>query len=137
MSLIEIKSHLTARERIVFSIAWLVLCGVLAVSQWSSDRSIVAAVLVALGVALPLAGLVHGRLVDRVYQTLAWITSPLGWLVSHLVLGAIFFGVITPIGLFRRLLGHDPMRRKFESERESYWEPIEPKGDRKSYLKPF
>ena len=46
---------------------------------------------------------------------------PIGWTVSHLLLGSIFYLVITPIGLLLRALGHDPMERKFDREAKTYW----------------
>jgi hypothetical protein len=32
----------------------------------------------------------------------------------------VFYLVVTPIGVVMRLMGHDPMRRKFEQTGESY-----------------
>jgi len=46
---------------------------------------------------------------------------PAGWTLSHLVLGAVYYLVLTPVGLGLRLSGYDPMRRKFEPEAETYW----------------
>jgi hypothetical protein len=53
----------------------------------------------------------------------AWmtITYPIGWTVSHLVLGIFYFLIFTPIGLFMRLIGHDPMRRRLDRTAPSYW----------------
>lgn len=52
-----------------------------------------------------------------------WILlfSPIGWLVSHALLGAIYFGLITPIGLALRAFGRDRMGRGFEASAKSYW----------------
>jgi hypothetical protein len=49
-------------------------------------------------------------------------------IVSPLVLGILFYGCITPIGLLMRLAGKDPMRRKFEPAAKSYWIVREPPG---------
>ena len=46
---------------------------------------------------------------------------PIGWTLSHLVLGAVYYGVFTPIGLVMRLLGHDPLERRFDPTATSYW----------------
>ena len=48
--------------------------------------------------------------------------------VSPLVLGAIFFLVLTPVGLVQRLAGRDVMRRKFDPKKKSYWISREPPG---------
>lgn len=48
-------------------------------------------------------------------------------IISPIVLGIIFFGLITPIALFMRLSGRDELRLKF-SKKSSHWilrsEPI-------------
>lgn len=44
----------------------------------------------------------------------------LGKIVSPIVLGVIFFGVLTPIGLITRAFGRDPLRLKKRSI-ESEW----------------
>ena len=35
----------------------------------------------------------------------------LGWINSHLILGAVYLLVLQPIALLMRILGHDPLRR--------------------------
>lgn len=51
----------------------------------------------------------------------------LGMIVSPIVLGFIFFGLITPIAMFMRVSGRDELRLKF-SQKASHWilrsEPI-------------
>ena len=56
----------------------------------------------------------------------------LGKIISPVVLGIIFFLVVTPIGLLMRLLGKDLLNLKFEKKSQSYW--IE-KSDLKSKMK--
>ena len=36
----------------------------------------------------------------------------LGWINSHLILGAVYLLVLQPIALLMRILGHDPLRRR-------------------------
>jgi hypothetical protein len=52
----------------------------------------------------------------------------LGRIVSPVVLGFIFFLVITPFGVVKRLTGWDPMRRRFERDTTSYWIERDPPG---------
>ena len=51
----------------------------------------------------------------------------LGMIVSPILMGAIFFGVFTPIAILMRILGRDELRLKFK-KKPSYWilrcEPI-------------
>jgi hypothetical protein len=44
----------------------------------------------------------------------------LGWVNSRIVLAALFYLVVTPMGLVMRLSGRDPMARKFEPQAQSY-----------------
>ena len=44
----------------------------------------------------------------------------LGKIVSPLIMGIIFFFVVTPIGLIMRMLGKDLLNLKFNSQK-SYW----------------
>src|SRR5688500_19003627 len=41
--------------------------------------------------------------------------------VSPLVLGIIFYGVFTPVGLVMRMAGRDIMKRRFEPGTLTYW----------------
>lgn len=44
----------------------------------------------------------------------------LGWINTRLILGLIFWGIVTPMGLVMRLFKHDPMTRKLENRVGSY-----------------
>ncbi|MDR7420272.1 MAG: SxtJ family membrane protein [Armatimonadota bacterium] len=46
----------------------------------------------------------------------------LGWLSTRLVLGLVFFVVLTPIALVKRIGGYDPLDRR-GPPRDSYWTP--------------
>ena len=54
---------------------------------------------------------------------------------SPVILGIMFFGVITPVALLLRLAGKDLLRTKFDRDATSYWIPREPPGPEKSSLK--
>jgi hypothetical protein len=56
------------------------------------------------------------------------LAALLNRVVSPLVLGAIFYVVLTPVGVIQRLAGRDTMRRKRDSQAQSYWIPREPPG---------
>jgi uncharacterized protein involved in cysteine biosynthesis len=45
----------------------------------------------------------------------------LGWVVSRILLVAIFYLVLTPVGLTARLFGKDFLDIKMEKDRKSYW----------------
>lgn len=49
-------------------------------------------------------------------------------IVSPLVLGIMFFVVITPMGLVMRAWGKDPLRLRFDRQARSYWVERQPPG---------
>jgi hypothetical protein len=59
----------------------------------------------------------------------------IGFVVSNVAVTAVYLLVVTPIGLALRMLGRDPLRRRFERERASYWEDAEKTGDAERYFR--
>jgi hypothetical protein len=56
----------------------------------------------------------------------------IGMIVSPVVLGLLFFLVVTPVGFLMRLTGKDPLRLRADSGADSYWivrQPPGPAGD--------
>jgi hypothetical protein len=53
----------------------------------------------------------------------AWMVAaaPIGWTISHVVLGAVYYLVLTPIGLILRVAGRDPLQRRFDRTAPTYW----------------
>ena len=45
----------------------------------------------------------------------------LGNIVAPIVMGIIFFAIITPVGLIMRMLGKDLLNKKFKKSLRSYW----------------
>lgn len=92
--------------------------------------------LIAAGV-LGIPGLIFPILLKPVYIAWMAIAFPIGWTVSHLLLGFIFYGVITPIGMMVRTFGYDPMQRKIEPEADTYWLEHRTGADPASYFRQF
>jgi predicted membrane metal-binding protein len=76
-------------------------------------------------VAISLAAPHRLRPFNRVWTRLGLL---LNRLVSPVVLGAIFFGVITPFGMALRALGKDPLRLRVDAAAASYWIERRPPG---------
>ena len=56
-----------------------------------------------------------------VFRVLVLGTFPIGFVLFPLLVGLIYYGLFTPIGLLFRLAGRDPMKRRFEPDAASYW----------------
>jgi len=87
-------------------------------------------VLVALGVIIP-------RLLF--YPNRAWMAfaEALSYVSTRIILGFVYFFVITPIGLIKRMTGWDPLNRRAPRS-ESYWRDYSPRQrDSRHYEKMF
>ena len=82
---------------------------------------------------LSVGGLILPALMRPIFVGLILLTFPIGWVVSHLLLGLIFYGVVTPIGLILRISGHDPLQLKKPSG-NSVWKTSVGKTDATRYL---
>jgi hypothetical protein len=71
------------------------------------------------------------------FVTLTVLTLPIGWVVSHVVLAVVFYGVITPFALVFRLIGRDPLGRRIDPDAETYWVPRKPVKDPRRYFRQF
>lgn len=49
------------------------------------------------------------------------VTYPLSWVVSHLALAILYFGVLTPLGWIVRAIHGDPLARTRDDRLASYW----------------
>jgi hypothetical protein len=85
------------------------------------------------GIAYPAAGIggllaVIGAAVPPAARAFhaGWmkLAHGLGWVNSRILLGAMFYLVMTPIGWIVRLTGGDPLNRR-KARQDSYWIPRE------------
>ncbi len=51
----------------------------------------------------------------------------LGWINTRIILGVVFYGLLTPMGLLRRALSHDPLRIAFDQKQDTYRVPKVPR----------
>ncbi len=59
-------------------------------------------------------------LLAPVYRAWMAVGAALGWVNARVLLGAVFYLVVTPIGAVMRLTGRDPLRRAFEPRAGTY-----------------
>lgn len=91
----------------------------------------------ALGGASGLFSLIAPSFNRPLYLCLTILTFPIGFVLSFVVLAILFYGLITPVAILFRLLGRDPLQRRMEPDRKSYWEPHRPRLDKGSYFRQF
>jgi len=71
------------------------------------------------------------------YVGLMIVSFPIGLVVSHVVLGVFFYGVLTPVGLVFRIIGRDKLNRRIEPEATTYWVDHQPPDSMKRYFRQF
>jgi hypothetical protein len=72
-----------------------------------------------------------------IYVGLSALALPIGFVLSYVILGTLFYGIIAPIGAVMRLFGKDPMNRGFLREAPTYWVDARPPRPRESYFRQF
>ena len=76
---------------------------------WSSTLSIIFLIL----------GIFNSKLLTPLNKLWMKFGMFLGLIVSPIVMGIVFFSVVTPIGFFMRIMGKDLLRLK--SKKNTYW----------------
>lgn len=93
--------------------------------------------ILAVGLITFVASRTSEKLTRIIYLGLTMLTLPIGFVVSFILLAAFYYLVITPIGLVFRLMGRDPLCRKFDNTTDSYWLPHKPAETIDRYFRQF
>ncbi|MBW3543785.1 MAG: hypothetical protein KY476_26350 [Planctomycetes bacterium] len=136
--MIDIKWHPESRFLRQFAALFIVFFGLVGAHQFfGRDAHTAGIVLWAVGGTIGGVGLVAPAFMRYVY--LGWMCAlyPVAWVVSHVVLAAIYFLVLTPIGLAMKLFGRDPMQRSFDPAASTYWKPRPPQTETSRYFRQF
>jgi hypothetical protein len=82
---------------------------------------------VIVGSGLILFGVLVPTWLAPIHRGWMWVGHVLGWINTRIILGVIFYGLITPIGVLFRLLGKDTMRQTFSDASPTYRVNREPR----------
>lgn len=91
-----------------------------------------------IGAPLVVLGAVFPAILKPIY--IGWMSMAfvLGSIVTRILLTIFFFLVITPVGLFFKLIGRDALTRKVDRKADTYWiEKEYPIADRTRFEKFF
>jgi len=104
----------------LMAIVFAVIAGV---AEWRSAESAWFWLWLGLAAAFCVTAYLRPRLLKPL--TLVWmqVGEVLHRVISPVVIGLIFFFVITPYALVMRLAGRDALLRKFDPSAASYWIP--------------
>jgi hypothetical protein len=75
---------------------------------------------VVLAAALLLPALIVPARLRPIHRMWMAVGDALGWVNTRVILGVVFFLIITPMGLIMRLLREDPLCRSFDGRADTY-----------------
>ncbi len=118
-----------------FAGGWLVAFAVGSIRQFAHGHKTAGVILTMVGL-VGLAGLIWPLLVKHLFIGATIVTFPIGWVVSQLVLGIMFYVVLTPIALAFRWRKRDPLQLR-KSDQSSFWKSRGEPSPPERYLKQF
>lgn len=138
MAVVDINWNPSPTQLRIFSLVQIAFFGLVSFSLYRHGFGVTPAmVLMSVSGAITVVGLASPKIVRWVY--VAWMAAlfPVSWVVSHLLMGCLYYGFVTPIGIIMRLCGYDPMQRKFDKSEATYWKPKSPNTDKSRYFKQY
>ena len=138
MALIELPKEPSPLERKLFGFLVVLFCGLVgAFLMFKLGWDAVAWVLWSVGALIALVYYAVPPLQNRIFR--GWLLAfyPIGFVISHVVLAAIWYLLFTPIALLRRLIGGDPLAKRADPSADSYWIDREGPVESSRYFKQF
>lgn len=121
-----------------FSALWLVFfAGIAAWQGFAKGRESLAIGIAVLAVAVGSLGLIRPQAVRPIFVGWMILAFPIGWTVSLVLLGLVYFGLVLPTGLALRLAGRDTLGLKPRPEAETYWTPRQAPKNIRQYFRQF
>jgi hypothetical protein len=139
MALLELNRDPSPRDLKWFGVVMLAFGGLVgALLQWRFAAATAATWVWGSAAALCAVYYAVAALRRPIFVGWMTLTYPIGWLLSHLMMGVVFYLVVTPIGLVLRLMGRDALDRKVDKGVETYWKAHESRGTAPdSYFRQF
>ena len=66
-------------------------------------------------------GLINSKLLSPLNKLWFKFGMILGSIVAPVVMGVVFFLVVTPIGLIMKIMGKDLLNKKYDKKKRTYW----------------
>lgn len=137
MRLADIPLNPSQRMLRQFSAAWIIVFLIWAwFFEFRRGNHTVAAVFVSLA-PFGAVGLRWPAVMKWPFLITSFVTFPIGWIISQLVLLVMFYAILTPVGLLLRWRGRDELQVRKDSARTSYWHDRGDPPPPENYLKQF
>jgi|SwirhirootsSR2_FD_contig_41_456202_length_856_multi_1_in_0_out_0_2 Saxitoxin biosynthesis operon protein SxtJ len=136
--MIDINRNPSRRDLVGFGALLPVFVALVgAMAQWRFHSPVAARNIWIVGGVLTLVYWLVPPLRRLIFLGWMYVAYPIGWTVSHVAMAAIYYVIVTPIGLLLRAMGQPPLQRGFDRRARSYWEPHDPSADVSRYFKQF
>ena len=136
--MIQIKRNPSVSELRRFASIWLPLFGAaLGAGAWRAGETRATIAVGATTFALALTSWMLPAVARALFLGLSYITFPIGFVTSWVALGIVYFAVLTPIALVRRVLGTDVLHRGRDTTASTYWRRRQESSDRASAFRQF
>ena len=76
---------------------------------------------IVISVIFLILGLINSKLLMPLNRLWFRFGMLLGAIVSPIVMGMIFFTIVTPTGFIMRIVGKDLLKKKYDKNKKSYW----------------
>jgi phosphotransferase system glucose/maltose/N-acetylglucosamine-specific IIC component len=117
-----IEQKLTKSQRRWFGLSIAAALGLLGlIIGWRLASPRLGSICGGVGLALAVAYYAVPRTQDAIVHGFKILTWPIQFVVSIVLLGVLFFLIMTPIGLLLRLFGRDPLAKRPQAELQTYW----------------
>jgi len=140
--MLDLDLHPNNRKLRQFGVAATLFFSAVAYLLWRSDdaaaKTFFGGAATFLAVASLLFALAWPRGNRPLYITLTVVTFPIGFFLSYVLFAAVFYGLVTPIGLALRIARARPaIDRRFRPPLDSHWKPATVDDDPESYFRQF
>lgn len=138
MAMIEIDRNPSPRTLLLFGFLLAAFAGLVGwLLAWRFDAPEAARWVWIVGGALGLLCVALPPIRRPLYLAWSYAFYPIGWVLSHVLLAAIWYLVLTPIGLLLRLFGRDPLGRRRDPQARTHWVPYRSRSDADRYFRQF
>ncbi len=90
-----------------------------------------------LGVLVALLGLVRPALVKPIYLGMTFLTRSIALAITYVLLGLLYYLIVTPVGFVMTRAGRDTLRRKADPGATTYWTPCDPGARLDRYFRQY
>jgi hypothetical protein len=138
MALIDLRRNPTLRDLRWFGLILMAFLGLVGLLVWRATGSLSwPRVIWGVGVLAAAAYYLVERLRRPMFIGWSYLTYPIGWAVSHVLMALVFFGLFTAAGLLMRLVRYDPMTRTFDRAATTYWVRRNESADAPDYFRQY